>query len=353
MMKGTFVYFLAGAVVLWFALHQSGCKKNDSLTGPDQGAKLYSVTATVLNPQGHPEPGALLMLKDPPAQPGQFVATTDTAGNATIQSPAGVQTLLARSGLTLEGTTTVTVQESSSPTNAGVIQLVQSQGIGRVLVVTALAESLETVLRAVGATSFDTTYLDTLRTFANRDSSGLLTYLKQYSIIFSDCAGGLETGPSYAVLSRTYGLYIDNGGTIVGGHCNFYHLRRIWSSSYQNEDYQVNELLDSLRITDGSMSSWLGTGAMPWATSASPAKLSGYDKFTDLPANSTVYGTISWTSPQVAVIVANYRGSGKFIWTNFHGQDIASDANLARIFQYFLLTSANQAPRPFAGFATR
>ncbi len=278
------------------------------------------------------------------------MATTDTAGKATIQSPSGPQTLIARSGLTFQGTTSVTVQERAAPTDAGVIRLQQSHGIGKVLVVYAEAESLETVLRAIGFTSFDTTYADTLRTFAVRDSAGLLTYLKQYAIVFSDCAGGLEMGANYAALSRVYGQYIDNGGTVIGGHCNFYHLRRIWPSSYQNEDYQVNESLDSIRIVDAAMSSWLGYSVASWGSSASPARLSGYDTFTDLPANATVFATDSWTSPKAAVVVGNYRGNGKFIWTNYHNQDIASDANLTRILQYFLLTGANQPAQIIAGF---
>lgn len=315
-----------------------GCGKNDNILTPAGPVALYTVTAKVVDTVGNPQAGAVLELDNPPNQPGTFIATTDSSGRATIQSPSGNRALIARLGITLQGTTNVNVQASSTPTDAGTIHLEPIQAPARVLAVITQAESLQTVLRAIGYSSFDTTYADSLLALSVRDSSALLTFLSQYSIVFSNCDEGLESSSNYAVLSRTYGRYISAGGKMFGGHCNFYHLQRIFPPYYQTYDNQEDEARDSLSVVDGGLASWLGYSIAGWDSSTDSRKLSGYEKFLDLPPGARVYATISWTNPQVGVIVENPLGKGKFVWTNFHNEDVLNAPGLRRIVQYFLYT---------------
>jgi len=315
-----------------------GCKKNDNVLMPNAPLPLYQVRATVVDTTGNPRPGAILMLSSPPEQSGTFIATTDSGGKATIQSPPGNQLLIARYGITLQGTLTVNVQASSTTTDAGVVHLQAVAIPAKILTVITEAESLQTALRVIGFTTFDTTYADTLLAMSLRDSSALLTYLSRYSIIFSSCDDGLEAGADEAVLSRTYGRYISAGGKMFGGHCNYYHLRRIWAPYYQNYDNQEDEVRDSIRIVDSGLEAWLGFSIASWDSSTDSRRLSGYEKFLDLPPGSRVYATISWTSPQMGVIVENTLGKGKFVWTNYHSDDLVNAQGLRTIIQYFLLT---------------
>jgi hypothetical protein len=326
------VFLAAGMVMVQF-----GCKKDDTTTAPATGytGPVYPVTATVLNPVGQPQGGALLTLQNPPVADPRFSAYTDTAGKATIQSPAGAQVLLAKMGTVFQATINVTVAASSTPTNAGTLQLQQNTAL-KVLVVKASAEQLENVLRAIGFTTFDSTYIDALRDSAIADSTRLLNYLKGYSLVFSDCHGSTEGGSAYAPLSRTYGRYVAGGGKMYGGHYNYYHLQRIWPPYYMLEDTQYGPSRDSLKIVDAALAGFVGFSVASWDSSADSRRLSGYEKFTDLPPGSKVYGTIFWTNPQIAVIVENYSGGGKYLWTDYHNQDIKDVVRLRKIVEYFL-----------------
>jgi hypothetical protein len=316
---------------------QFGCKKDDTTAPAPTGytGPVYPVTATVLNPLGQPQGGALLTLQNPPVADPRFSAYTDTAGKATIQSPAGPQTLLAKMGTVFQATIDVTVAASTTPTQAGTLQLQQNTAL-KVLVVKASAEQLEDVLRAIGFTTFDSTTIYVLRDSANVDSTAVLNRLKNYSLIFSDCDGGSEGASSYAALSRTYGRYVAGGGKIYGGHYNYYHLQRIWPPYYMLQDAQYNTSRDSLKIVDAALAGFVGFSVASWDSSTDSRHLSGYEKFTDLPAGSKVYGTIFWTNPQIAVIVENYAGGGKYLWTDYHNQDIKNVVHLRKIVQYFL-----------------
>jgi hypothetical protein len=338
-MKKVLLLSLLAVLVVGLFSVQLGCKKDDTTTTPTTGytGPVYPVTATVLNPQGQPQGGAVLTLQSPPAVDPRFSAYTDTAGKATIQSPAGPQVLLAKMGTVFQATINVTVAASSTPTNAGTMQLQQNTSLGKVLVVKASAEQLEDVLRAIGFTTFDSSYIDALRDSANTDSTKLLTYLRQYALIFSDCHGGTEGGSNYAALSRTYGRYVQGGGKMYGGHYNYYHLQRIWLPYYETYDGQSNPTRDSLKIIDLSLSGWVGFSIANWDSSTDSRHLSGYEHFTDLPPGSKVYATIYWTSPQIGVIVENYGGTGKYLWTDYHNQDIKNVVHLRKIVQYFLL----------------
>jgi hypothetical protein len=174
-----------------------------------------------------------------------------------------------------------------------------------------------------------------MRTQATADSNALLTYLRQYALIFSDCNCGDETG--YPLLARIYGRYVQQGGKIYGGHYNYMNLQYIFAPNYRTPTGNAN---DSLSIIDINLSTAIGYTVIRWPGTT------GYEKWTDLPTGgaSTVYAVFfgtpgSASSPQgVPVIVENRLGTGKYLWTLYHNQDILSDPRLVRIVRYFLYT---------------
>ncbi len=316
-----------------------GCKKSSS-TGPDTDIPTYPVTAKVLDPQGYPLGGATLTLLNPPFEDPKFTSLTDSTGKATIQSPAGQQTLLAKFGTVFEGTLNVTVAASSTPTIVTTpIQVHQNTSLGKVLVVLASAEQLEDVLHAIGYTTFDSISVEALRDSADTDSTKLLQYLKQYKLIFSDCNGGDEY--QYPLLARTYGRYVTDGGKIYGGHYNYYILQYIWPPYFKQRDYQGDVSTDTLKIVDNNLQKAVGT-YLDWTKSEDSRHLSDYQKFSDLPPApiSHTYGVIKGTSPEVGVIVECYPNpnpnGGKYLWTDYHNQDILNNTKLLKIVTYFL-----------------
>ncbi len=319
-------------LVAGISLSYVGCKKSESATAPT--VAVYNVTATVLNPLGQPQGGATLSLQNPPAQPGVFSALTDSAGKATIQSPAGAQTIVAKMGTVFQATMNINVSSTASNVISTPLQLQQQTSLGKVLVVQAGCEQLEDVLRAIQFTTFDSTTVGALRDSAAADSGRLLTYLRQYALIFSDCDCSSEQG--YPVLGRTYGRYVAGGGKIYGGHYNYYNLEFIFPGYYIHYDSQNDPTRDSLKILDPSLASWVGFAVSSWDSSGDSRRLSGYEHFTDLAPGSKTYATIYWTNPQIGVIVENYVGSGKYLWTDYHNQDIKNVAHLTKIVQYFL-----------------
>jgi len=326
---------LAGLLV--FVMVQEGCKKDDGAGNPaGPNVPTYPVSAIVRNPSGQAQGGALLALKNPPYASAIFSAFTDSTGKATVQAPEGPQTLVATIGSAFRAELPVTVAASQTGTSAGSITLQQNTAV-KVLVVKASAEQLEDVLRdpKIGFTTFDTTYIFALRDSATVDSTKLLNFLKQYTLIFSDCDGGTEGSSSYALLSRTYGRYIQAGGKMYGGHYNYYHLQRIWSTYYDTYDYQGSTSTDSISIVDVNLSRYVGFSVAKWISTDS-RRLSGYEKFSDLPTSTKVYGVIKGTSPPVGVIAENYSGTGKYLWTDYHNQDIKNDPQLIKLVQYFL-----------------
>lgn len=324
--------------VLIFGLFMSSCNKKDNnpATAGDP-SNLYWVTAIILNPAGQAQGGALLSLKNPPqGVNGVFSAYSDSLGKASVQSPSGAQVLVVTIGSAFLTEIQVNVTTSSAGTNAGTVKLQQNQTV-KVLVVQASAEMLENVLRdpKIGFSSFDETTIYALRDSANADTTRLLNYLKQYTLIFSDCDGGSEGYSSYANLSKTYGKYIQQGGKMYGGHYNYYHLQRIWPTYYTQRDYQGNSSTDTLHITDANLSTYVGFSVASWRSTDS-RNLSAYEKFSNLPPNSKVYGIIRGTNPAVPVIAENRVGTGKYLWTDYHNQDIKDDPQLIKLVQYFL-----------------
>jgi hypothetical protein len=325
------------AALLVFVMVQEGCKKDEGDGNPaGPTVPTYPVSAIIKNPSGQAQGGALLSLKNPPYASAIFSGFTDSTGKATIQAPEGAQTLVASIGSAFRAELPVTVVANQTGTNAGSVTLQQNTTV-KVLVVKASAEQLEDVLRdpKIGFTTFDETYLYALRDSATVDSTKLLNYLKQYTLVFSDCDGGTEGDASYALLSRTYGRYVQGGGKMYGGHYNYYHLQRIWSTYYDNYDYQGSVSSDTISIVDANLSRYVGFSVAKWRSGDS-RNLSGYEKFSDLPSSTKVYGVIRGTSPAVAVIAENYVGTGKYLWTDYHNQDIKDDAQLIKLVQYFL-----------------
>jgi hypothetical protein len=266
-----------------------------------------------------------------------FRGTTDSTGKGTIKSPAGAHAILVRMGSIWQATLNVIVAASAAGTDAGSVTLAQNNSLGKALVVSAGCESLEKVLldTAIRFSAYDSTTIVQMRSEAMADSSALLTYLKKYSIVFSDCNCGDEYG--YPLLARIYGRYVAQGGKMYGGHYNYYNLRLIFSPYYVVPSSYSN---DSLTVVDRGLSVALGYSVAAWQGS-----FSWYERFTDVPpGSSTVYGVItgspgSATSPRgVPVIVENKLGTGKYLWTLYHNQDILRDPRLVRIVRYFLYT---------------
>ena len=320
-------------LLIFFTFIIISCKKDDSST-PASSVPTYPVSATILNPVGQPQGGATLTLKNPPSNEAKFTAITDSSGRATIQAPEGEQTLLAKMGSVFQTEFNVTVAASQSGTNAGTVTLQQNVALGRVLVIYADCEELETVLRSdsVGFTNFDTTTVYVMRARAATDSAATLTYLRTYSLVFSDCNCGDEDG--YPLLARIYGRYVQGGGKIYGGHYNYMNLQYIFPPYYQTPTSSSN---DSITVINANLSNALGYTILRWPGST------GYEKWTDLPVGaSTVYVVFTRTSgssssPQgVPVIVENRLGTGKYLWTIYHNQDILTDPHLIKIVRFFL-----------------
>lgn len=310
------------------------CKKSNPVGSNEP---VYPVTAIVLNPAGAPQGGAILKLEGKADDDPVFAAVTDSAGSATIKAPAGQQTLVAKMGSIFQTSITVDVQASDAGTEVGSVKLAQNTAL-KVLVVQASAEQLEDVLRdpVIGFTQFDSITVYDLNDSVAADSNRALAFLQEYTLIFSDCDGGSEYG--YQPLSRVYGRYLQSGGKIYGGHYNYYHLERIFSPYYENSDYQWQDV-DSIQVIDSKLSSYLGFTVAEWQSTDS-RNLSGYEKFTDTPPTSKVYAVIRGMQPSIGVVVENYKGSGKYLWTDYHNQDVIDanprDPRLVKIVQYFL-----------------
>lgn len=323
-------------VVMLFiiSLLNTGCKKDDN---PVDNVATYPVELTILNPAGLPQGGALVSLVNPPQSGDSYSGYTDSSGTVTLKAPEGAQVFLAKMGSALTVEIPFTVKATNDVTqNRPAPKQLQQNGTVKILVVKASAEEIENVLRdsKINFNTFTETDIDTLRDWANTDSVGLYNYLKTFSLIFSDCHAGSEGNDDYALLSRTYGRYVQNGGKMYGGHYNYYHLQRIWPGYYQTRNY-YEAGTDSISIINADLSNYLGITVAEWHSSDG-RNLSGYEKFDDLPTNAKIYGIINGSSPAVGVIVENYIGTGKYLWTDYHNQDIKNDALLIKLVQYFL-----------------
>lgn len=342
-MNNKFLLSFISILLLVCLLAYIGCKKDENPTGPNANVPTYPVTAKVYNPQGLPQGGATLTLLNPPSSDPKFSSLTDSTGTATIQSPAGQQTLLAKLGSVFQATMNVTVAADTTPTVVSTpLQLHQVASLGKILVVQASAEQLEDVLRVIGFTTFDSTDVYALRDSVAIDSTKTLTWLQQYKLIFSDCDGGSEQ--SYPLLSRVYGRYVAGGGKIYGGHYNYYNLAVVWTPYFQdiNIDNQGNTSTDTLQIVDANLQKYVGI-YLDFTQTDDSRHLSGYEKWSSFPPSplSHTYGVIKGTNPAVGVIVECYPNpnpnGGKYLWTDYHNQDIKNYPNLVKIVNYFLL----------------
>ena len=336
-MKNKYKVLLFVGLILCILLSYMGCSKDETTTGPsttntNPNAPTYPVTVTVLGPSGAPQGGVTVTLQNPPRVDSIFTAITNSLGIATIQAPAGSQVIVATMGV-FQVTINVTVNASSTGTIISTpIKLVQNTALGKTLVIFAGCETIEEVLAdtSIRYTAFDTTDVYYMRARVEADSAALLTYLKQYAIVFSDCNCGDEDG--YPKLARLYGRYVQQGGNIYGGHYNYMNLQYIFPGYYTADTYPSS---DSLKIINTNLSTALGYKVIYWSTG-------WYTPFTDLPANTVVYAVASGTtgstsSPQgIPIIVENHVGTGKYVYTTYHNQDILADPRLVGIVRYFL-----------------
>jgi hypothetical protein len=341
-MKKLFTSFSMLAIIICF-LMIGGCDKASTpcpVCPAGSGVTTYKVTATVLGPSGAPLGGATLALVNPPNQSGTFSTLTDSAGKGTIDAPAGSQQLIATLGI-FQATINITVNVNTTniPQSVGTVKLQQNTTLGKTLVIFAGCEEIENVLAdtSIAYTKFDHTTVDSMRIRVAIDSVAVLNYLKQYAIVFSDCNCGDEY--EYPQLARVYGQYVRQGGRIYGGHYNYMNLQNIVPPYYQTQVYGYG---DSLKIINTNLSTALGYTVIQFDG------LSGYELWSDLPGSSTttVYAVMtsspgSNSSPQgIPIIVENRVGSGKYLWTAYHNQDILSDPRLVRIVRYFLYAMA-------------
>lgn len=340
-MKSKYRFSHVGILMLSLLFAYMGCKKDETSTAPESSVPTYPVSATILNPQGYAQGGATLTLANPPYADPKFSALSDSTGKATIQSPAGQQTLLAKFGTVFQATLSVNVAATQTPTVVATpLKLQQNTSLGKTLIVKASAEQLEDVLRVLGYTTFDSITVSAIRDSARVDSTKLLNWLKQYKLVFSDCNGGDEN--SYPVLARVYGRFVAGGGKIYGGHYNYYNLRNIWPPYFTKYDYQGSASKDTMKIVDPNLLSVVGM-YLDWTKSGDSRHLTDYEKFSDLPPSpvSYVYGVIKGTSPAVGVVVECYPypnpNGGKYLWTDYHNQDIKAIPNLRKIVEYFML----------------
>jgi hypothetical protein len=327
-------------VIIIGMLMIAGCSKDSNPVAGPAGPRVatFRVSAIVLGPSGAPQGGATLSLVNPPSQTGTFSTITDTAGKGTLEAPAGPQVLKAKMGTVFQATISITVKDTNIVQIAGSVQLQQNTSLGKTLVIFAGCEQIEEVLAdtQIAYTTYDHTTVDSMRIRVDADSVSLLNYLKQYAIVFSDCNCGDETG--FPKLARLYGRYVQQGGKIYGGHYNYMNLQYIFAPYYQTYP-TTSGTGDSLKILNTDLSTAMGHTLIKW-----PNSLYGYALFTDLPGSSTttVYAVISGStgsasSPQgIPIIVENRLGTGKYLWTTYHNQDILSDPRLVKIVRFFL-----------------
>lgn len=325
-------------VIIIGMLMIAGCSKSENPVAAGPRVQTFQVSAIVLGPSGAPQGGATLSLVNPPNQTGTFSTITDTAGKGTLEAPAGPQVLKAKMGTVFQATISITVKDTNIVQIAGSVQLQQNTSLGKTLVIFAGCEQIEEVLAdtSIAYTTYDHTTVDSMRIRVDADSVSVLNYLKQYAIVFSDCNCGDEY--QYPKLARVYGRYVQQGGKIYGGHYNYMNLQYIFAPYYQTSPI-TSGTGDSLKILNTDLSTAMGHTLINW-----PNSLYGYHLFSDLPGSSTttVYAVISGStgsasSPQgIPIIVENRLGTGKYLWTTYHNQDILSDPRLVKIVRFFL-----------------
>ncbi len=122
------------------------------------------------------------------------------------------------------------------------------------------------------------------------------------------------------------------------------NLEVIWPPYFAeiDKDNQGSTNTDTMKIVDATLQGVVGT-YLDWTHSGDSRHLSGYEKWTNLhiPSTSYTYGVIKNTSPAVSVIVECHPNpnpnGGKYLWTNYHNQDIKTLPALRKIIEYFML----------------
>ncbi|HUI92827.1 MAG TPA: carboxypeptidase-like regulatory domain-containing protein [Chitinivibrionales bacterium] len=285
-----------------------------------------------------------VMVDDPQGQPFGGVrvwidGTTDTAvtnvtGKAVLDASPGTKNLFARLGI-FGAQEWVTIHPGDTAVTAPALRLAQNSSV-KILVLKAPAESLEVVLKAIGFTTFDTMSVDTLGARADSDTVAAASFLGQYGLVFLDCIAPeipADLGGTSLYISMSH--YIEQGGVVYGGHYGYFALEAIFAPYYQNINDGDQQPADTLLVLDTAMAANVGYSQIAWqSTDGSGRMLSGYETFSDLPPNAHVMGAIKGTNPLMAVIIENYLGRGRLLWTNYHNQDIVSFPQLLKIVKY-------------------
>jgi hypothetical protein len=291
---------------------------------------MMPVHAILDDPQGKPFGGVRVWIDST-----RDTVLSDSYGKATLNSPCGSRLFKARLGVFI-GEIHITVSPCDTALSVPALRLVLDPSV-KVLVATTPAETIQTLLPAIGFTIIDSIAADSLTALANRDSAKCFEFLKNYPMVFLNCDGadGIYNANIFSVL----GQYISSGGVAYGGHYAFRGLQQLFPGYYQQGDIQDLSPNDTLLITDTALSSYVGYSSIAWQ-STDDRGLSGYEKFDDLPPDAKVLAVIKNAHPQVGVIVENRLGLGRFLWTNFHSQDIVSFSEQIKLLKYVLYDAA-------------
>jgi hypothetical protein len=287
---------------------------------------MMPVHAILDDPQGNPFGGVRVWIDS-----ARDTVISDSYGKATLNSPCGSRLLKARLGV-FKAQVHITVSPCDTALSVPALHLVLDSAV-KILVVTTPCETTQTLLPVIGFTNIDSIAADTLTALANRDSAKCFDFLKNYPVVFLNCDGSFEiyTANLFSVL----GQYISNGGVAYGGHYLFKALQQLFPGYYTQGDAQDLTPNDTLFITDAAMSSNVGYSSIAWQ-STDDRGLSGYEKFTDLPPDAKGLAVIKNGAPQVGVIVENRLGLGRFLWTDFHFQDIVTFPEEVKLMKYVL-----------------
>jgi hypothetical protein len=294
-------------------------------------AQTVPVGVTVDDPQGQPFGGVRIWIDG-----ASDTAVSNFYGKAVVYAFAGTRTVSARLGI-FGAQGSVRISSGDTAVTAPVLRLSQNSSV-KLLVLKAPAESIEVLLPAIGFTKFDTMSVDTFAARADSDTVQAYNILVQYGMVFLDCIAPeipADLGGTSLYVAMSH--YIEQGGVVYGGHWGYFALESIFAPYYQNIDDGDQQPADTLIILDTAMAANVGYTRIAWQSTDNGGRmLTGYETFSDLPPDARVMGAIKNRSPQSGVIIENYLGRGRFLWTNYHNQDIASFPQLMRIVKYTL-----------------
>lgn len=327
-------FFLLTISAVYMLTSLNSCKK-------DEAVETQAISMKVLDPTGHPIGGATVYVKGKSESDPTFSGKSNADGIAYLKAPYGQVTLVAKMGSVFVNEYSLNVTKST--TDAGKVELKQNILL-KVLVIKASAEQLEDVLDSLGYTDFDTISIAPFRNLCDSDPDSALRFLRQYTLVFSDCNGSEENQFSYSI-GPVFKDYVKFGGKIYGGHYNYMNLRYIFPNTYMNDrSYMHDE--DSITVIDPALSNFVGFSSSRWNSNPTvndpvARRLNTYQTFDDLP-NSLIppitYLVVSHVEPKLPAVVENHYGAGKYVYTIYHNQDIIKDQKLLVLIKFFLFS---------------